>query len=58
MTSTRDFERFQDLNFETIKKLKLFSKKPEYRFLVESNAKESATFPYKSALSKANAMIN
>ena len=53
---TGDFERFQHLNFETsfLKKTKIFLKKLDYRFLVQSTTNNSATFPYKTALSEAN----
>ena len=35
-------------------KMKTFSKKLEYRFLVESTKIESAAFPYKTVMSEAN----
>ena len=47
MTITEDLGRFQYLNFEAT-----FLKKPKYRFVVQSTTNESATFPYKTALSK------
>ena len=49
MTITGEFVRFQYLNFETS-----FRKKLEYCFLVQSTTNESAIFPYKTALLKAN----
>ena len=39
-------------------KTKTFIKKLEYRFLVESNKIENASFPYKTAISKANVKAN
>ena len=39
-------------------KTKTFLKKLEYRFLDESNRIEKATFPYKTAQSKANVKSN
>ena len=39
-------------------KTKAFLKLREYRFLVESTMNESAAFPYKTALSKANVKTN
>ena len=51
MTITGNFERFQYFIFEGgFMKNKIFSKKLESRFLVESTTTESATFPYKTAL--------
>ena len=55
MTVTGNLERFHYSNFE---KTKSFLEKLEYRFLVESTAIESATFLYKTALSKANFKTN
>ena len=39
-------------------KTKTFSKKLEYRFLVESTSIESASFPYKTVMSEANIKTN
>ena len=39
-------------------KTQAFFKKLEYRFLVESTKIKNASFPYKTALSKANVKIN
>ena len=38
--------------------MKVFLRKLEYRFLVESTKIESASFPYKTAISKANIKKN
>ena len=43
---------------QVFQKTKTFHKKLEYRFLVQSTTNESATFPYETALSKANVKIN
>ena len=39
-------------------KTKTFSKKLEYRFLVESTKIENASFPYKTLISEANVQTN
>ena len=39
-------------------KTKIFIKKLEYRFLVESSKIENKSFPYKTATSEANVIIN
>ena len=39
-------------------KTKIFSKKLEYRFLVESATTENVAFPYKTALLEANVKVN
>ena len=39
-------------------KIKNILKKLEYHFLIQSTTNESATFPYKNALSKANVKTN
>ena len=39
-------------------KTKTFSKKLEYRFLVESTKIENASFPYKTVISEANVKTN
>ena len=55
MTITGNFECLYYFNFETIfLNNENFFEKLEYRLLVESTAVENATFPYKTALSKAN----
>ena len=43
---------------QTFWKRKTFFKKPEYRFLVESTRIENTSFPYKTAISEANAKKN
>ena len=52
----------KDFNTLTLKqiflKTKPFFRKLEYCFLVESNNIENALFPYKTALSEGNVMIN
>ena len=60
MTITGNFECFQYFNFETtfLKKENLFFKKLENSFVVESTTIESVTYPYKTALSKANVKTN
>ena len=60
MKTTGIFERFQYFNFKTnfLKNLNPFQKKMEYFFLVESTKLENATFPCKTALSKANVKTN
>ena len=49
-------------NILTLKQIfwntKIFSKKLENRFLVESNKVENASSPYKAAISKANVKTN
>ena len=59
MTISGNFERFQYFSFETnsLENENLFQKL-EYRFLVESTMIESASFPYKTAISKANVKTN
>ena len=59
MTITRNFERFQYINFETnfLKNQNPF-RKLEYRFLVDSTKIENATFPYKAALPEGNVKTN
>ena len=48
-----------DLNVNKFSEsLKLFLKNMEYRFLAQSTSNESAIFPYKTALSKANVKTN
>ena len=55
MIITGNFECLYYFNFETIfLNNENFFEKLEYRLLVESTAVENATFPYKTALSKAN----
>ena len=50
---------FNALTFKQVfRKIKTFSAKLEYRFLVESTTIESALFPYKTDLSKANVKLN
>ena len=51
---------FNTLNLKQVlwKTNKIFFKKLECRFLVQSITNESATFPYKTALSKANVKTN
>ena len=39
-------------------KTKAFSKKLEYRFLIESTKIENASFPYKTGVSEANVKAN
>ena len=51
MTITGNFERFQYFK-------QTFSKKLEYRSLVESTNIDNATFPYKTALSASNVKRN
>ena len=59
VTSSGNFERFQYFNFKTdfLKNGNLFQKL-EYRFLVENTKIESASFPYKTAISEANVKTN
>ena len=59
-TISGNFERFQYFNFEKTNffKMKIFFKKLEYCFLVESTKIESASFPYKTAISEANVKTN
>ena len=55
MTISVSFERFEYFNFERVfLENETFSKKREYRFLVESIKIENASFPYKTAISEAN----
>ena len=56
MAITGNFERFQNLNYETnfIKSVQ----KLEYCFLVESTNIGNETFPYKTALPEANVNRN
>ena len=55
MTISESFKRFQYFNFETsFLENENFFKKLEYRFLVEATKIEN-TFPFKTALSEANA---
>ena len=51
---------FNTFNFEIdfLENENLFSKKLEYHFLVESTKIENASFPYKTAISKANVKTN
>ena len=59
MIITKDFERFQYFNSETIfRKNGTTFKKLENCFSVKSSAIENATFPCKTALSKANVEKN
>ena len=59
VTITGNLERFQYFNFETnFPKNENLFKKLKCRFLVESTKIANATFPYKTALSEANAKIN
>ena len=55
MTISENSKRSQYFNFE---KEKTFSKKLEYRFLVESTKIENASVPYKTAISEANVKTN
>ena len=56
---SENFKRFQYFNFETdLLENENHFQKLEYRFLVESTKIENASFPYKIAISKANAMTN
>ena len=59
MIITGDFERFQYFNLEInfLKNANTF-KKLEYSFLVERTKIDNITFPYKTALSKANLKTN
>ena len=54
-------EILNDFNTLTLKQIfwkrKIFFKQLEYRFLVESTKNETASFPYKTAISKANVKI-
>ena len=56
MSITGNFELFLYFNFETnfLKTAKPFQNTVVPFFLVESTKTENATFPYKTALSKAN----
>ena len=60
VTINGNFDRFQYLNFETdfLENENLHHKKLEYRFLVESTKTENKSFPYKTATSEANIIIN
>ena len=55
-------EILNDFNTSTMKQIfwksETFFKKLEYPFLVERTKIENASFPYKTALSEANAKIN
>ena len=59
MAITGEFQHFEYFNFETsfVKKENLFEKL-EHRFLFESTTIERTSFPYKTALSKANVKTN
>ena len=59
MTVTENFKRFQYFNFETdFLENETFSKKLEYRFLVERTKIENASFPCKTPISEANLKPN
>ena len=60
VTITGNFECFQYFNFDTnfLKNENLFFKKLENSFIVESTMIERVTYPYKTALSKANVKTN
>ena len=59
VTISGNFERFQTLTLKQIFwKTKTFVKKPDDSFLVDSTSIESASFPYKTALSEANVKTN
>ena len=60
MTITGNFDCFQFFNFDTnfLKNENLFFKKLENSFIVESTMIERVTYPYKTALSKANVKTN
>ena len=59
LQSLEIFRVFNTLTLKQIfEKAKTFFKILEYRFLVESNTIESATFPYKAALVKAKVKTN
>ena len=56
---SENFKRFQYFNFETgLLENENHFQKLEYRFLVESTKIENASFPYKTAISEANAKAN
>ena len=56
---SENFKRFQYFNFETdFLENENHFQKLEYRFLVESTKIENASFPYKTAISEANAKTN
>ena len=59
VTLIRNFDRFQYFDFVTnfLDHEHLF-KKLEHCFLVESTKTESASFPYKTAMSETNVKIN
>ena len=58
MTVTRNLERFYYTNFQIGFLKKNFFEKLKYRFLVEGTTMENVTFPYNTALSKANVKTN
>ena len=59
MSINRNFDCFQYSNFEVdFLEKKSYFKKLEYHFSVEGTKIEIAPFPYKTAISEANAMIN
>ena len=59
MRISGSFERFQYFNFEIdFLENEILFQKLEYCFLVESAKIENALFPYKTALSEANAKTN
>ena len=60
MTTTENFEPFQDFNFDInfLKNEHIFRKIWSTVFLVESIYIGNATFPYKTALSETNAKKN
>ena len=60
MTISGNFDCFQFFNFDTnfLKNENLFFKKLENSFIVESTMIERVTYPYKTALSKANVKTN
>ena len=56
---SENFKRFQYFNFETdFLENENHFQKLEYRFLVESTKIKNASFPYKTAISEANAKAN
>ena len=57
--TVNEFFFFNTLTLKQIfSNTKTFSKKPDYRFLVESTNIESALFSYKTAISEANVKTN
>ena len=59
MAISENFEHFQYFKFETdFLENESFFKKLEYRFLVERTKIEKASFPYKTAISKAIVQTN